>query len=108
MSDDLRRLLSEKYYYQETPSDGELYRKIREYQGIGGEENPFFEKLWLERLQASDNRRKNYEQLCRHRKYAMAIDLLLEIPAVMEGLRLSVIHQTIPMKCDEVRLLLLR
>jgi len=95
-------MLVEDYDYQKAPSDGEIYCKIREYQGIGGEENLFFERLWLGRLAVSENRRKNFDQLCRHRKYAAAFDDLLAIPALLGGMRLSVVHQMIPMKCDEV------
>lgn len=95
-------MLVEDYDYQKAPSDGEMYCKIREYQGIGGEENLFFERLWLGRLAVSENRRKNFDQLCRHRKYAAAFDDLLVVPALLGGMRLSVVHQMIPMKCDEV------
>ncbi|KAM4063620.1 hypothetical protein HRG_011295 [Hirsutella rhossiliensis] len=108
LSDDLKRMLLEDYDHQKAPSDGELYRKIREYQGIGGQENDFFERLWLGRLAVSENRRKNFDQLCRHRKYAAAFDDLLEIPALMGGMRLSVVHQMIPMKCDEPNIVYLR
>lgn len=95
-------MLIEDYDHKEAPSDGELYCKIREYQGIGGQENQYFERLWLGRLAVSQNRRKNFDQLCRHRKYAAAFDCLLDIPALMGGMRLSVVHQMIAMKCDEV------
>lgn len=102
LSDELKTMLVEDYDHQKAPSDGELYCKIREYQGIHGEENLFFERLWLGRLATSKNRRKNFDQLSRHKKYAAAFDNLLDIPALMAGMRLTVVHQMIPMKCDEV------
>ncbi|KAF4881244.1 hypothetical protein CGCFRS4_v015754 [Colletotrichum fructicola] len=94
LSDDLKRLFVEEYEYQKGPDDGEFYCKIRGYQGHHGDENPFFERIWLGRLSAvSKNRRGLLDQLFRHKKYTDAFDALLAIPAIFCGFRLSVVHQ---------------
>ena len=95
-------MLTEDYEYQKQPDDGELYIKIREYQGIHGKANAFFEKMWLGRLAVSENRRKNFVQLCGNPKLMGAFNALLDIPALFGEFRLSVVHQLISMKCDEV------
>lgn len=95
-------MLTEDYDYQKRPDDGEIYIKIREYQGFHGTINAFFERMWLGRLAVSENRRKNFDQLSRHQKLVGAFDALLDIPALFGGFRLSVVHQLISMKCDEV------
>lgn len=102
LSDELRRLLVEGYDYQKSPGDGEIYCKIREYQGVHGDKNPFFEKLWLGRLAIVKNRQKNFDQLSRRKEFSDAFDALLVMPALLDGLRLSVVHQMFRMKCDEV------
>ncbi|KAF4432882.1 hypothetical protein CFRS1_v007744 [Colletotrichum fructicola] len=105
LSDDLKRLFVEEYEYQKGPDDGEFYCKIRGYQGHHGDENPFFERIWLGRLSAvSKNRRGLLDQLFRHKKYTDAFDALLAIPAIFCGFRLSVVHQVICMRCEEPNL----
>ncbi|KAK1712146.1 hypothetical protein BDP67DRAFT_405004, partial [Colletotrichum lupini] len=105
LSDDLRALFVEEYEYQKEPDDGEFYCKIRGYQGHHGDENPFFERIWLGRLAAlSKNRRHLLDQLFRHKKYADAFDALLAVPALFCGFRLSVVHQVMCMRCEEPNL----
>ncbi len=83
--------------------DGEYFCRIREYQGVHGDPNPYLEGIWLDRLTAlSQNRRDLFDQLSRHTKYSAAFDALLGVPALFCGLRLTVIHQLIPMRCEEV------
>ncbi|KAI5465187.1 hypothetical protein BGZ63DRAFT_351107, partial [Mariannaea sp. PMI_226] len=102
ISDDLKTLFTEEYTYQKDPEDGEFYCKIRRYQGYHGNENPFFEGIWLGRLSAlSKNRRDLLDQLFRHKKYTDAFDALLPIPALFCGFRLTVVHQVISMRCEE-------
>ncbi|KZL65378.1 hypothetical protein CT0861_10703 [Colletotrichum tofieldiae] len=94
LSDNLKTLFVEEYEYQKQPDDGEFYCKIRGYQGHYGDENPFFERIWLGRLSAlSKNRRDLLDQLFRHKKYSDAFDALLAIPALFCGFRLTVVHQ---------------
>lgn len=103
LSEDLKRLFTEEYEHQKTPTDGEFYCKIRGYQGCGGEKNPFFERIWLGRLSAlSKNRRSLLDQLSRQKEYADEIDKLLVIPALFCGFRLTVMHHIHSMRCKEV------
>ena len=84
-------------------TDGEYYCKIREYQGVHGDPNPYLEGIWLERLTAlAQKRRDIFDQLSRHAKYLPAFDALLGIPALFCGFRLTVIHHLISMRCEEV------
>ncbi|KAJ4146947.1 hypothetical protein LMH87_001501 [Akanthomyces muscarius] len=82
LSNELKKKLVEDYEYQEEPSDGEFYRKIREYQGVQGNADAFFEKLWQGRLAVSKNRQDNFEKLVGHETYVKAFDELLKIPAL--------------------------
>jgi len=103
LSQELRTFLIEEYDYHKIPDDGEFFCKIREYQGVNGQANPYFEKLWLALLSAlSKNRRERLDQLFRHSRYLAAFDALLDIRALFCGFRLTVI-QMISMKCDEVK-----
>ncbi|KAH7016538.1 uncharacterized protein B0I36DRAFT_254585 [Microdochium trichocladiopsis] len=102
LSDDLRRLFLEEHDYREAPSDGEFYRKIREYQGVHGQKNQYFERLWLGQLSAlSKNRRNLFEQLSRNKAFLEAFDDLLIVPALFSGFRLTVIHQMMSLRCEE-------
>ena len=102
LSNELKKKLVEDYEYQEEPSDGEFYRKIREYQGVQGNADAFFEKLWQGRLTVSKNRQDNFEKLVGHETYVKAFDELLKIPALFGGMQLSVVHSMISMRCEEV------
>ena len=63
---------------EKEPDDGEFYCKIRQYQGLCGEANPYCERMWLARLSAlSENRRELFDQLSRHRKYSAAFNAVL-------------------------------
>ncbi|OAA59237.1 hypothetical protein LEL_10845 [Akanthomyces lecanii RCEF 1005] len=101
LSNELKKKLVEDYEYQEEPSDGEFYRKIREYQGVQGNADAFFEKLWQGRLAVSKNRQDNFEKLVGHETYVKAFDELLKIPALFGGMQLSVVHSMISMRCEE-------
>lgn len=103
LSKDLRLLLADGYDYQKKPDDGEFYITIRQFQGFHGEANPFFENLWLARLATSVNSRRLFNQLSKHKKFSAAFDAFLDIPGLFGGFRLSVIHQLLSMKCDEVQ-----
>ena len=50
----------------------------------------------------SSNLEKRYKQLFKHPVLATAFDLLLEIPALWDDMRLSVMHRVIASRCDEV------
>ncbi|KAK0761653.1 hypothetical protein N5P37_005635, partial [Trichoderma harzianum] len=104
LSDELRILLADGYDYQKKPDDGELYVKIRQFQGHYGNINPFFENLWLARLATNENKWRLYNQLARHKRLSTAFDKLLDIPGLFGGFRLSVMHQLLGMRCDEPNL----
>ncbi|KAL7940674.1 hypothetical protein V8C42DRAFT_336844 [Trichoderma barbatum] len=104
LSNELRMLLADGYDYQKIPDDGEVYIKIRQFQGYYGDANPFFENLWLARLATNVNSQKLFDQLTKHKKFSAAFDKLLDIPGLFGGFRLSVIHQLLSMKCDEPNL----
>ncbi|OBS20599.1 hypothetical protein FPOA_06952 [Fusarium poae] len=109
LSEELERFFVEEFEYQKAPDDGKFYRKIRSYQGLYGEKNAYFERLWLGQLSAvSKNRRDLFEQLKRHDEYLRAFDRLLDIPALFCGFRLTVIHQMICMRCEEPHLTYLK
>ena len=103
MTQELRTFFAEEYNYHEAPNDGDFFCKIRRHQGIHGEVNPYFERLWLARLSASSqNRRDLLDQLLRHAEYLAAFDALLDVPALFCGFRLTVVHLLISMRCEEV------
>lgn len=55
-SDEAKRDLIEEYSSEKGPGDGVYYRKIRQYQGILGEQQPYLEHRWWARLGASSVR----------------------------------------------------
>ena len=89
----------EEYSNEEKPSDGEIYRKIRQYERDG---NDYFKKRWKTRL--SDHGRRNLRRLFDHGdgELLAAFDSLLDIPGLWDGMRISTLHKVICMKCDEV------
>lgn len=102
LSDDLKQMLTDDYKHQRKPCDGEIYYKIREYQGICGTANSFFEKLWYGRLTVSKSRREKFQQLLGHAEYLAAFDKFLQMPALLTDLRITVLHEIMSMQCDEV------
>jgi hypothetical protein len=98
----LRFSLADGYDYQKKPDSGECYVKIRQFQGFYGEANPFFENIWLGRLATNKNSWNLFKKLSRNTKFSAAFDALLDIPSLFGGFRLSVMHQLLAMKCDEV------
>ena len=50
ISDDAKRDLIEEYTSERKPDDGGFYYKIREYQGLFGQENPYSEGRWWARF----------------------------------------------------------
>ncbi|KAH7108729.1 hypothetical protein B0J11DRAFT_241648 [Dendryphion nanum] len=91
-----RRVLGRK-----EPDDGEIYSKIREYQGYRGAANPCFEKRWWARLAAISNHKENLERILRHTDYKIAFDVQLDVPGLAGGMRLSTTHTMFAMRCHE-------
>lgn len=89
----------EEYSNQNKPSDGEIYRKIRQYEREG---NICFKRRWKARL--STHGWRSLQQLFNHRdgELTTAFDNLLDVPGLWDGMRISTLHKMIGMKCDEV------
>lgn len=97
ISSELKTALTEEYANEGQPSDGETYRKIREYHFL---KQSSLETRWWTRL--SSHRATNLKQLFRHEDITAAFDSLLEIPALLEGIRISTLHKMFATRCDEV------
>ncbi|KAK2589595.1 hypothetical protein QQS21_012726 [Conoideocrella luteorostrata] len=105
ISNEAQRDIVEEYSSERKLDDGEIYYKIREYQGICGQEHPHFERRWWARLATlPDSKRKKecLDQLLGHRKFSRAFDAFYPIPALYCGLRLSVVSKMISTRCHEV------
>ena len=55
----------------------------------------------------SPHKASNLRQLFHHDNYTAAFDSFLDLPAVLEGLRISTLHKMFAIRCDEVRSLFL-
>ena len=101
ISHDLRNTLIDEYANEKSPSDGEVYRKIRQYQH---EHNAPFQKRWWSRL--SDNKAKRLRQLMSpdNVDICASFDALLPIPGLWSGMAIGSLHRVLALKCDEVSL----
>jgi len=103
LHDDLRTTLIEEYSCEKKPDDGEIYRKIREYQGYGGGGNPYFETRWWALLYGiSDRKPINLKQILQNDDFRARFDFQLDVPGLGGGMKLGVTHKMFPMGCDEV------
>jgi hypothetical protein len=93
----LKRCLIEEYSNEEKPTDGEIYRKIREYHF---QRNISFEMRWWARLKG--NRTKNLKGLLRNDDLTAAFDSLLDIPGLDDGMMLTTLHTMMALKCQDV------
>ncbi|OBT56666.1 hypothetical protein VE04_03822 [Pseudogymnoascus sp. 24MN13] len=82
----------------EQPSDGEIYRKVRQYDRQG---NLWYVERWMDFL--SDHRRKRLRLFLSHRngKLAVAFDDLLDIPGLWGGMKISMLGTVMSLNCDE-------
>ncbi|KAF9883067.1 hypothetical protein FE257_004124 [Aspergillus nanangensis] len=78
ISPDLQATLVDDYSNERTPTDGEVYRKVRQYQY---ESNARLEGRWMARL--SSNKAKRLRQLSSHPTVRAGFDSLLAIPALL-------------------------
>lgn len=100
IGDDLRTSLVEEYANQKKPTDGEIYRKIRQYEGDYDEA---FRERWLVRLSRSNQDKLNQLDNRKNRRLRRAFDRLLNIPGLWPGgMRISVLHRLIASSCVEV------
>ncbi|KAL3469007.1 hypothetical protein BJX99DRAFT_268801 [Aspergillus californicus] len=93
---ELRTSLIEEYSNEKPSTDGEVYRKIRQYES---EHNARFRKRWLSRL--SPNKEKRLKSLLAHEEFRSAFDQLLSIPGLWAGLRIGNFGKLLSIKCDE-------
>ncbi|KAF7856811.1 hypothetical protein EAF04_009574 [Stromatinia cepivora] len=92
---DIKHLSAQK---EEKPSDGEIYRKVRQHEREG---NILFKKRWITRL--SDHGRRGLRQLFDYEdgELTAAFDKFLDIPGLWSGMRISTLHKLLDMKCYE-------
>lgn len=100
MSADLRTSLVEEYSNEKTPTDGECYRKIRQYQSEG---NDRLRQKWLARLSKwKQNRMKQLGQDSND-LLRQGFDRLLVIQGLWyDGMRLGMLHRLIALGSIEV------
>ncbi|CCD42643.1 hypothetical protein BofuT4_P074450.1 [Botrytis cinerea T4] len=94
----VRRSLIEEYSNEDKPSDGEIYRKVRQYEREG---NILFKKRWMARL--TDHGRRSLRQLFDYEdgELTAAFDKLLDVPGLWSGMRISTLHKLLDIKCYE-------
>lgn len=98
MSAELKTSLLDEYSNEKPPTDGQIYRKIRQYES---EHNARFRKRWWSRL--TPNKEKRLKALLAHEEFRDAFDKLLPIPGLWSGLRIGSLAKLMAVKCDEVR-----
>lgn len=100
----LKTTLIEEHSCEKKPDDGEIYRKIREYQGYGGGGNSYFEKRWWALLYGTADRKPdNMKQILRHQDFRAGFDIQLDVPGLGGGMRFGLTHKMFALKCHEIR-----
>jgi hypothetical protein len=100
IGEELRAALMEEYSNQKKSTDGEVYRKIRQYEGEG---NEAFRERWFVRLSPSNQERLDQLDNKKNRRLRHAFDRLLTIPGLWPGgMRISLLHRLIASGCVEV------
>lgn len=109
ISDGLRTLLIDGYTKEEKPSDGKIYRKIREYQYLpSSAENSMspalctsFEHRWWACLHPSAAQK--LRRLFRRPALAAAFDALQRSPGIFDaGMMIGTLHKVLSTNCYEV------
>lgn len=96
----LKTSLVEEYANKRKPTDGEIYRKIRQYEG---QYDKSFRERWFVRLSRSNQERLDQLDNKRNRRIRGAFDRLLTIPGLWPGrIRISILHRLIASGCVEV------
>ncbi|KAJ0418856.1 hypothetical protein BJY00DRAFT_324647 [Aspergillus carlsbadensis] len=99
LGEGLKTSLVEEYANQKKPTDGEIYRKIRQYEI---ENNETFRQRWFVRLSSSNQDRLDQLDNRRNRRLRRAFDQLLAIPGLwLHGMRISMLHRLIATGCVE-------
>jgi len=87
----------EEYANEAKSSDGEVYRKIRNYRF---QKQSSLEMRWWTFL--SPHRARNLKQLFRYREFTLAFDAFLEIPALLVRMRISTLYKVFAIRYDKV------
>jgi hypothetical protein len=96
----LSQSLVEEYSNEKTPTDGEVYWRVRQYET---EQNENSRQRWFVRL--SKNKQMRLDQLDnkKNRRLRQAFDKLLQIRGLwLDGLRISMFHRVIAVAANEV------
>ncbi|PGG99690.1 hypothetical protein AJ80_09304 [Polytolypa hystricis UAMH7299] len=96
LGEDLKTTLIEEYSNEKPPSDGEIYRKIRQYANDG---NLHGELRWKARLCPNSQARLN--SLNKNTRLRHAFDGVLGIPGHRSAMRISMLHRVLAVRCDE-------
>ncbi|QKX63195.1 uncharacterized protein TRUGW13939_10364 [Talaromyces rugulosus] len=96
ISPTLRTSLVEEYTNEQQPSDGEIYRKINQYQR---EDNAHFQERWWARL--SGTKAKRLRALRKNIQLSTAFNALLPIPGIWGGMSIGNLPKVLALKCDE-------
>ncbi|KAI3335367.1 hypothetical protein F4824DRAFT_510963 [Ustulina deusta] len=99
---ELRCALEVEYAHE--PTDGTIYYKIREFQGIfkRTHENQYLEQRWWARLPSKDRLDRMKQVLQgRNQQFADAFDALYPLKALHKQMRLSVFNRIVLMRCPE-------
>ncbi|KFY68145.1 hypothetical protein V496_01265 [Pseudogymnoascus sp. VKM F-4515 (FW-2607)] len=112
ISYEMRAILDEEYSNEERPCDGQIYRKIREYQYLPRKADALvlpatcvsFEMRWWSRL--NESRQKKLRGLFRpytlNRLLAAGFDALTKIPALFDaGMMITTLHTVMATRCYE-------
>ena len=100
ISKTLERSLREGFSNEGQPSDGQIYRNIRQYIL---QDDLVTERQWWARL-SSKNKRRDLRRLLRHERYTTALDTLLPIIGLWEGedVRGGMWKRMMDLRCEEV------
>ncbi|BDD59040.1 hypothetical protein MAP00_004277 [Monascus purpureus] len=99
LGEGLKTSLVEEYANQKKPTDGKIYRKIRQYEL---EDNEAFRQRWFVRLSPSNQDRLDQLDNRKNRRLRRAFDRLLAIPGLcLHGMRISMLHRLIATSCVE-------
>ncbi|KAJ5737432.1 uncharacterized protein N7483_002557 [Penicillium malachiteum] len=97
ISPDLYNWLIDEYSNERLQSDGEIYRRIRQYQR---EANAHFEARWVARL--SENKARRLRALESRPRIRTAFDCLLALPALLvHGMQIGSLPEVLASNCDE-------
>ncbi|OBT56673.1 hypothetical protein VE04_03814 [Pseudogymnoascus sp. 24MN13] len=92
ISYEMRAILDEEYSNEDRPCDGQIYRKIREYQYLPQKADALVLPATCKRLRG----------LFRHRLVAAGFDALTKIPALFDaGMKVTTMHTVMATRCYE-------